>query len=354
MKKTITSVLLAIALTLPSFSQETGSPFSQSDLKAYLERKSFSGAVLVKNSKGEIAQMVTGSADVNENKAIDIQARFKIASITKLFTSVIILQLEDEGLLTLDDALNKHLQYEGIAYADQITIKDLLMHTSGLKNESNASYLKAYKPDELISRFATKKSNVPGKEHFYNNVDFLLLGKIIEAVSGKTFEENLNEHILKPLQMKNTGLITTHSLPEGVVTSFKVKAGKRKEELKIHSENFWAAGCMYSTASDLLIFVEALKKGKLLSEKALTDLFTSDASLGYVALGCWSFNSPFIEGAPRVMERRGEILGSTSVIMTHLDGPETVIVLSNTDEFRPETFGDAENLKEYLFKKSFE
>lgn len=354
MKKISTTILLILSLTLQSFGQNSTGPFSQTDLENYLANQSFSGAVLVKNSEGEIAQMVSGTTNENQTQVMNPDARFRIASITKLFTAVIIMQLADEGKLTLTSTVSEFLNYNGIAHADKITVKDLLQHTSGLQKESNASYLKAYSPDELIEKFATKKAKEPGQEHFYNNVDFLLLGRIIEVTTGNSFEENLKSRILAPLEMKNSGLITTHALPEGIVPDFKVKNGNRRESMKIHVENFWAAGSMYSTASDLLRFAEALKKRSLLSEQSTKELFTSSASLGYVALGCWTFNSPFINGQPRIMERRGEILGSTSALMTHLDGPETVIVLSNTNEFRPETFGVSDNLKEYLFKKAFD
>ena len=327
---------------------------SESEFTSYLKDQDFSGSVLVKNSEGEVFQLTQGTSDQAETTPIDENARFRIASITKLFTAVIIMQLVDEEKVALDDKLSKFMNTKGITYANEITVKDLLQHTSGLKKESNVSYLKGYSPDELIQRFATKKADLPGEKHFYNNVDFLLLGRIIEEVTQSSFEENLKTRVLEPLGMKDSGLITTQDLPEGVVGAYRTKAGKRKEELKIHVENFWAAGSMYSTAADLLRFAEGIKAGKLVSDAAKEAMFTSSASLGYAALGCWTFNSPFIEGMPRIMERRGEIMGSTSVLMTNLDGPETIIVLSNTDEFRPETFGQQDNLKEYLFSKLFD
>lgn len=354
MKRFAYCILISALFNSILVGQHGASPFSEKDFNSYMASQKFSGAVLVKNAKGEVFQIIKGTADLEEIQPIDPNAKFRIASITKLFTAVIVMQLVDEKKLSLESTLDDFLDYEGIAFADQITVKDLLQHTSGLRKESSLSYLKAYTHDQLIEKYATKKAAKPGQKHYYNNLDYILLGRIIEVSSAKSFEENLQSRILQPLKMNNTGLITDQALPEGVVPDFKVKAGQRKESLNIHIENFWAAGSMFSTVSDLLSFVEALKTGKLVSQDNMKPMFTSSPSLGYAALGCWTFNSPFIDNKPRVMERRGGILGSTSAIMTHLDGPETVIILSNTNEFNPDTFGVQDNLKEYLFKRIFE
>jgi len=354
MKKFAYCILISALFSSIMVGQNGTSPFSENHFNSYMVSQKFSGAVLVKNAKGEVFHMIKGTANLEENQPIDSNAKFRIASITKLFTAVIVMQLVDEEKLNLESTIDDFLDYEGIAFADQITVKDLLQHTSGLRKESSLSYLKAYTSDQLIEKYATRKAAKPGQKHYYNNLDYILLGRIIEVSTGKSFEENLESRILQPLKMKNTGLITDQELPEGVVPDFKVKAGQRKESLNIHIENFWAAGSMFSTTSDLLSFVEALKTGKLISQENMKSMFTSSPSLGYAALGCWTFNSPFIDNKPRVMERRGGILGSTSAIMTHLDGPETLIILSNTNEFDPDTFGVQDNLKEYLFKRVFE
>ncbi len=345
MKKTAPLFTIAIWFILGFGTQQALAQLSEKEFIDYL--------VLVKNSKGEVFQKIQGTTDIDQVKPILPNARFRIASITKLFTAVIAMQLVDEGKLSLENSMSEFLDYPDIKYADQITIRDLLQHTSGLQPENPVGYIKAFSPTEMIQRFATKKPNKPGEEHFYNNIDFLLLGQILEEVTGMSFKENLQTRILEPLEMEDSGLITTFELPEKIVPDYRVKSGKRKKGFKIHCENFWAAGAMYSTASDLLSFSEGIKAGKLLSKEAVKTIFTPDASFGYAALGCWVFNIPYVKGKPAVMERRGEIVGSRSVLMTNLDGPETVIVLSNTDQFDQNTFGVQDNLKEYLFKRMF-
>ncbi|MFY0593318.1 serine hydrolase domain-containing protein [Roseivirga sp.] len=327
---------------------------NSSNLEAYLRSQNFSGAVLTIDSNGNEISVASGFNDIDESQAIDVNAKFKIASITKLFTTVMVMQLVDEEKLSLSTKVGEVLQNSDITNASKISIKNLLQHTSGLKKESRTSFLSGYSADEMIEKFATKKASFkPGNDIQYNNVDFIIAGKVIEKLTGKSFAENLTERIIDPLQLKNTGLLIRKELPADITPAFQIQKGKKKEEFKIHIENFGAAGSMYSTIQDLVSFTKALKSEKLLSAKAKESLFDSNPKLGYVALGCWTFKSPFIANNPKVLERRGGILGSTSVIMTSLDGPETLIVLSNTDGFNPDTFGQAENMKEYLFKQLF-
>ena len=352
MKKMLLSICLS-ALTLFT-AQAQNQELSAAWLKDYLNSVDFSGTVLLKKKDGEILQQSNGYSDLEESQAIAADSKFRICSITKLFTATLIMQLVDEEKLSLKTTLASYPEYGQIPYASEITIKNLLQHTSGLKNEKVASYLKAHSPDALISKFAYQKGEAPGKVFNYNNIDFLLLGRIIELVTEKSYEINLKERILNPLGMDNSGLITGEASNAELVPGFVLRKDKRRPEQQIHLENFWAAGSMYSTTADLLKFTEGLKSGDLLSENSGSALLQSDASLGYAALGCWTFNSPFIEGSPRVMERRGEILSVKTVIMTSLDGPETVIMLANTNGFDPSSFGDQNNPKEFLFKTLFQ
>ena len=353
MKRICSLCLLLVALFARLEAQTPAFQLTEEGLKTYLSSQDFSGVVLLKKADGEVVEVTHGTVGIENETPIETNdARYRIASITKLFTAAIIMQLIDEGKIELDQPISELLPYEGITYADQITIRHLLQHTSGLSKESNVSYLKQRSPDELIEKFAYKKAKAPGEDMNYNNVDFLLLGKVIEAATGKSFEQNLKSRIIEPLNLSHSGLVTPDNDPK-LVESYVIKKSKRANEVKISLSNFWAAGSMYSRPQDLLIFADALKSDKLLSENAKKALFESRPDLGYVALGCWTFSSPFIEGTPRVMERRGEILGATSVVMTHLDGPETVIIISNTNSFNPDSFGDSGNIKEFLFAQLF-
>lgn len=355
MKRFVLTTLLSLVLSQSVLAQAIIDPFDDTALSDYLTAQRFSGAVLLRSGHGLETQMASGSGDIAGTMPLSSSSRFRIASISKLFTAVMVMQLVDEGKVTLNSTLEELLPEAGITNADKVTIHNLLQHTSGLRNEAKTSYMAYNSPDKLIERFATKKALFkPGKDLNYNNIDYIILGKIVEQLTGKSFSENLQHSIIEKLSLKDTGLDTTFEKDQGVAASFMVKDGLKKPEAKAHIENIWAAGAMYSTVNDLLVFIDALKAEKLVSRASMDKLFKSEPKLGYVALGSWTFNSPFISGSPRVMERRGGILGSTSVIMTNLNGPETLIILSNTDEFNPDTFGQADNMKEYLFKALFE
>ncbi len=354
MKRIALTILFVCLISTSLKSQSNNVLSSRVQLDEYLKNQNFSGAVLTVNSEGDQLETAIGFSDLTESQPLDVNSKFKIASVTKLFTAVIIMQLIDEGKLTLETTVNEVLPAYEITNGHKIDIQNLMQHTSGLKNESNVSYLSNYSPDKLINTFAKKKASFkPGKDLNYNNIDFTILGKMIETVTGKSYLDNLNERIISPLGMDNTGLLIGKELPVDVMPSFEIKKGMKKPELNIHIENFWAAGSMFSTVRDLLKFSNALKTEELISETAKAQLFKSVPSLGYVALGCWTFNTPFVTGNPKVLERRGGILGSTSVLMTSLDGQETLIVLSNTNGFDPDTFGQSDNMKEYLFKNLF-
>ena len=135
----------------------------------------------------------------------------------------------------------------------------------------------------------------PGEKFNYNNADFIVLGKIIEKVSGKSYEMVLHENILKPLGMKNTGLLKNENVIENLANGYIFKDGKYLNESFVQIQNFGAAGAMYSTAQDLLLWDnallgKALLNFKLLSKKYTDEMFTPSEKLGFVGLGSWVYN----------------------------------------------------------------
>jgi D-alanyl-D-alanine carboxypeptidase len=217
---------------------------------------------------------------------------FHIASIGKVFTATIILKLFEEGKLNLSDPIDKYLKkesldklflYNGIDYSDKVTITQLLNHTSGIndyfesENKDSNSLLKEIKknpdkfwtPEELLdfTRVNQKAVGKPADKYFYSDTGYILLGLIIEKVSGKKFEVVLQEKILTPLNMKDTYMhlrseplskpkkpISTMMLSNKDVTTYK----------SISAD--WTGGGIISTAEDLLIFQSALVMGKIISQ----------------------------------------------------------------------------------------
>ena len=176
MKRITILSLLTLALSVRLGAQNTTFDLTEKGLKTYLDEQQFSGMVLLKTASGEVLEITHGTVGLDKESSLEEGGLYRIASITKLFTAALIMQLVDEEKLRLDQPIAELVSYEGIAYADEITVKDLLQHTSGLSKESAISYLKQRSPDELIEKFGTKKAKKPGEGMQYNNVDFLLLG----------------------------------------------------------------------------------------------------------------------------------------------------------------------------------
>ena len=212
---------------------------SESQLTKYLVQKEFSGAVLMHNGATESITATAGYKDQLEKVEILTEDRFKIASITKLFTAVLIMQLVDEGKLQLEDNIEKHLPSLDITNANKIQISHLLQHTSGLQNESKFSYLKPIPPLGYVEQFASKRAlSKPGKSFNYNNVDYIILGLIIEEVTGISYTTNLQDRILDPLALGNTGLLKEKNDNSLTVQAFEKKKSGLKKEYSIHIENF--------------------------------------------------------------------------------------------------------------------
>ena len=151
--------------------------------------------------------------------------------------------------------------------------------------------------------------------------------------------------------MDHSGFLEYVHYPTDFAYSYQVsKKGEFRKDPAFHIENFYAAGSMYATASDLLKFEQALYGGTLLTEKSKRKLSTSYPEYNYTGYGVWNYPYPFLENQPTIMERRGGILGANSVLVRLTDNNQTIIILSNNNAFNPDSFGDPENLREELIR----
>ena len=160
-----------------------------------------------------------GYADIETKKPVTLDTRFRIASISKTFTAVGILQLRDAGALCLDDPVSKYLdwfdlQYEG---APAITVRNLLTHSSGLPRDShNPMWTECDAPawDEFVRALQTRPPTRPPYDKFaYSNVGYSLLGGIIEQVSGESWASYLQRNIVDPLGMSDTLPVRAATIP---------------------------------------------------------------------------------------------------------------------------------------------
>ena len=320
----------------------TGTCFAQNPeyskvLNYYSSEKNFNGVVLVATN-GQIDYLnSTGISGRQSGTTLNSKSKFKIASITKTFTAVLALQLMEEGKLDLKATIGTYLpNYSGEA-RDKTRIENLITYSSGIPNcEStvgDAIYSTPIEIDSFIVKYSSGKLEAkPGTKFNYDNGAYILLGKIIEQVTGKSFRENLSEKILAPLKMTNTDMLQSKDIITGLVQSYLFN-----DSLKIFSmdkpyyiENFFSAGALYSTVEDLLKFDQGIFTYKILKKETVDLMLTPHPELDNVGLGFWTaarygaLNTKFAY-------RPGGIYGSTANWIHVIDSNRTIIAFSNTN-----------------------
>ena len=319
--------------------------------RASLVRKldSLAGSGVVENrAAGIVAAVVKGNdtlllkgygkADVEWNIAMPADAMFEIGSITKQFTSVAILQLRDEGKLSLDDEITKWLPDFDMR-GNNVTIRRLLDHTSGIKGitempefgilASNSRFPRdsAY---ALIKRYPFEFKT--GEAQIYNNSAFWLLGLVVEKASGGTYEDYVEKKLFAPLGMKRSMYCNSSENIERRAHGYQVLNGQvRRAPTNVHTWPF-SAGSICSTAADMITWLKALHGGKVLSPKSYAEMTTpsklNDGTvLGYgmgIGVGKDSRGLNFIGHG-------GSIGGFTAEATWYPDAQAAIVVLMNSN-----------------------
>jgi CubicO group peptidase (beta-lactamase class C family) len=334
--------LICIGL-LVSFAATAADVSDREFIAGYAKQHQFNGTVLIER-KGEV-QLVSsfGLANIAFGVPDSRDTEYKIASITKLFTSVLILQLYEQGKLDLHATIATYLpQYAGEA-ANKVTIHQLLNHTSGIYNMDQVKsmqqaleggvppYQFPYTSDQMLEKFASGKLvSAPGAAFSYNNGDYIILGKIIEHVCGKSYETVLTDNILAPLHLMHTGLLRQDmTVPRLADTYFYRDDIKRLvPDLPVYPENWYAAGALYSTVDDVRLFADALFGLKLIKRDTLEQMIKPGLD-GY-GYGLWAYDAEVGGKKFRVVKRPGQIMGAQAQLYHFLDQDITVVILSNT------------------------
>lgn len=223
-----------------------------------------------------------------------IKTHYRVGSVSKMFTTVIVFQLIEENLLSLEDKLSKY--FASVPNADKITIANLLNHHSGIHNITDDSlYLTYYtRPKarnemlQLISE--TKPDFEPGAEASYSNSNFILLTFIVEDITKKSFSKLIKERITNKIQLKDSYAGTTIKLKDNEAQSFQFDNNKWKAEPETDMSIPLGAGAIVSTASDVNLFLSALFAGRLINAEHLKMMQTMKDGYG---MGMFEF--PFYE-----------------------------------------------------------
>ncbi|KRG53244.1 serine hydrolase domain-containing protein [Stenotrophomonas beteli] len=316
-------------------------------LEALRAQDALSGALQVAQNGKVLLDWRGGDADRTAGIPVGVDTQFRLASSNKMFTAVALLQLVQEGRLSLDDTIGKHLpDYPNRTVANSVTVRQLLSHTSGLGDffgddfDQYSASLRTL--DDYVQRFAKDAPQfAPGSQDSYSNYGFIVLGRIIEAVSGKSYYAYVDEHILRPSGMSGTGFEPeTVNVPQRAVAYTK-KDGHWIRETKSLPWRGMSAGGGYSTVSDMVKFAEALRSGKLVSPALLKQATTAQNHKGWYGFG-------FVvqgEGSEHQYGHEGGAPGSNSAIVVLPAQGYVIVGLANVD---PDAIG---NVVSYIARR---
>lgn len=336
-------VLLVSVAALFSFFSRTPSRH----IDTYLKENDFRGTVLI-SKKGKIFfKKAYGLANEEDNVSSTPTTIFRIGSITKQFTAVAILQLQEKGLVDVQDSVSKYLP----DYPDggKITLHQLLCHSSGIPSItklSNFSEIQCLplKPEQTLAFFNELPLRfIPGTDCEYSDSGYLVLGAIIEKVSGKKYEAYLQDNIFRPLGMKSTFCDSSHLIIPNRAQGYVKKEGTLQHADYMNMSLPQAAGGLCSTVEDLHKWASALEGTQLLTQVSLDSLFTIHASntarkiaYGYgFRIGAHNLG---MEGCrDSIVGHFGTINGFKAAFIRYLDDGLTLILLSNLEDASVQT-----------------
>jgi CubicO group peptidase (beta-lactamase class C family) len=311
----------------------------------------FQGVVLVAQHGQVIYAKGVGEANLKTHTPNTPQTRFGVASITKQFTAALVLQQVEQGQLRLDGTVSEYLPWYRKDTGRAMTVDQLLHHTSGLPADYDHPEFcdtpeagRHYEPRVFAEKFCQPNLiSEPGTKWAYSNCGYVLLGLILEQVTGKPFEALLEEQLLKPLGMKDTGLNHNDLAERGGACGYTRHAGPRYTPGPyVDQGHIFSAGAMYSSAEDLLRWNQAL---------SATNFFSDDTRLAIFTPGKrdWAdgwFVTKIPQGAPGagypMAEMRGDMPGNFFAwVLRYPEHDAVIIVLRNG-------YGSTEHLEDNL------
>jgi len=297
--------------------------------------------VLIARGDKVIYRGVRGMANMELGVPLKADQTFRIASITKMFTAATVLKLEAAGKLRLDDKLSTY--FPEVANAGIITLRQLLSHTAGVPDKPKQPIPFSFRRDlttaEQVAEIAQRDpAFAPGSRFSYSNSGFILLGSVIEKVTGKPWYNAVADELLIPLQLRHTHFADTSTIVPGRVAGYTTVsatggfANARFISMTIPA----AAGALESTPDDLLRFIRALVTGRAVGLAGFEAMMTPPTNLAdsgppnlKYGLGTYIWR---LRGATMV-GHTGQIDGFASVVAYIPDADVTIVALGNNDEF---------------------
>ena len=306
-------------------------------MKVYNSYQQFNGAVLVAENGKVIFKKGYGMANMEWNIPVETDTKFRLGSITKQFTSMLVLQLVQEGKIKVEGKLTDYLPDYRKDTGDRITIHQLLNHTSGIPSYTGLPNFfqeisrNPYSVSDFVKKFASGDLEFePGTKFSYNNSGYFLLGAIVEHVTGKPYEQVLKERIFDPVGMKNTGYDHHATILAKRATGYEKRPGGYINAPYLDMSLPYAAGSLYSTVEDLYLWDQALYAEKLLSPQLKESMYKPGMS--NYAYGWVVRKAPLgAQDEPvTIIEHGGGINGFNTVITRMPESKNLIVLLNNT------------------------
>tara|TARA_R110002050_G_scaffold88375_2_gene186626 strand:+ start:10523 stop:11626 length:1104 start_codon:yes stop_codon:yes gene_type:complete len=291
------------------------------------EKGMFNGAILVSRGDKIIYKNALGYADKDNNRKLNIASVFYLASVSKQFTAMAIMILKEQKKLSYDDKLSKYFP-EFPDYANTVTLKHLMTHTSGIADHYRLGiYRKGLRDKDVLEALVKQKELdfKPGDEFRYSNGGYVLLSLIVTKVSGMPFHKFMEINIFRPLGMNNT-LVYDESAPAIENRAVGYNQAGQLDDYEIFTTG---AGGMFSTLDDLHLWDRALYTEQLISHAALEEAFTP-ATLNNGELTKYGYGWGVSEGdGQKVVQHTGGLAGYRTFIKRNLYNKSCYIILTN-------------------------
>lgn len=272
-------ILFISVLTNNVFAQSLTKNIDKIILNEFKEKEGPGGVFMVAKNSEPIYEKAFGKANIELNVNLTTESVFQLGSMTKQFTAIAILMLEEQGKLDTRQTVSKFIP--DYPSGDSITLHHLLTHTSGIKDFTKMNALrdiaqKEMTPKMMIDFFKNEPVNFkPGEKFVYNNSGYVLLGYIIEIVSGETYEDYIKKHIFEKVGMNNSRYATDRQIITKRAYGYHKKETGYVNKTIINFSVPFASGALMSTVSDMLKWQNALTQNTLLKSENSQKAFSS-------------------------------------------------------------------------------
>lgn len=350
--RTLRAFVLILAFALAALPVAAASTVSNTELARYADRllaetypadRPGATALIVRNGE-TVLRKGYGQANLELGVPMQPDMVLEIGSVTKQFTSAAILMLQERGQLSVTDEITRYLP-DYPTHGQKITLDHLLTHVSGIPSytglpEWPSRWREDLTVDQLIAMFKDKPLEfAPGEKWSYNNSAYVLLGAVIEKVSGKTYEDFIEQEIFAPLGMKRSSYANLREIVPGRAAGYDKEGDNYLNTQYLSMTQPYSAGALISNVDDLALWEQALASGKLLKKESLDRIFTpvklnsgQTTKYGY-GWSAWDF------AGTRIIEHGGDIFGFSSILTRVPAEKLLVVILTNNpgQEPRPGT-----------------